>query len=129
MKLDYRDINWSAPGVKKQRVEAGLRGTWIVCVMDGEVVLNLVLDAEFGDILLSATAFKEVSTTDGSFCVEITPKTGEKIELTCDEMMQAVLVSNPTLVKIDPEIHKYYHSLTFGWHYVNGDFIIPGEME
>ena len=129
MKLNYDDLNWSMPGVKQQRVQNGITGSWVVCVMEGEVVKNLLIDSSFADTLLSALSFEEVVTTDGSFCVKITTKDNTKIELTCDEMLQAILLSEPTLVKINPDLHKHYQLITTGWKYINEDFVIPGEME
>jgi hypothetical protein len=129
MKLNYADIDWKMPGVKAQRVPNGLTSDWLVCVIDGEVVKSLIFDSFFSETMLTATSFKEVVTTDGSFCVKITSKDNKTTELTCDEMLHAVLLSEPLIIKIDPSIHKHYQILGEGWLYVDGDFIIPGEME
>jgi hypothetical protein len=129
MKLNYADIDWKMPGIKAQRVPNGLTSDWLVCVIDGEIVKSLIFDSFFSETLLTATSFKEVVTTDGSFCVKITSKDNQITELTCNEMLHAVLLSEPLIIKIDPSIHKHYQILGEGWLYVDGDFVIPGEMD
>jgi hypothetical protein len=129
MNISYSDIDWTMPGVKKSRVENGLLGAWVVCVMDSVVVRNLLLDASFADILLEATKFEDVSSAVDKFLVKITTKDNKTVKLLCDEMLYSILLSNPVLVKIDPEIHKHYQLITVGWPYIDGDFIVPGEIE
>ena len=129
MKLNYADMDWKGPGVKAQRVPNGGTAVWVACVIGGEVVKNLIFDSFFSETLLTATSFKEVVTTDGSFCVKITSKDNKTTELTCDEMLHAILLSEHLIIKIDPAIHKHYQIIGDGWHYVNGDFVVPGEME
>lgn len=129
MKLNYADIDWKKPGVKAQRVPNGGTAEWLVCVVDGEVVRSLIFDSFFSETLLTATSFKEVATTDGSFCVKITSKDNKTTELTCDEMLHAILLSEHLIIKVDPTIHQYYQIIGEGWRYVDGDFVIPGELE
>ena len=52
----------------------------------------------------------------------------EKILFLCDEMLQAILLSNPIIARIE-EHHKYKELVMTGWSYIDGEFVIPGEME
>jgi hypothetical protein len=38
------------------------------------------------------------------------------------------LLSNPIIARIE-EHHKYKELVTTGWSYIDGEFVIPGEME
>jgi hypothetical protein len=129
MNINYSDVDWTKPGAKKQRVDNGTFAYWIVCVMDSEVVRNLIIDEWFGEKLLKAKTFEDASSASNPFLVKIIIENEEAINLICDEMLHAILVSKPTLVKIDKTKHKHYQIIDIGWSYINEDFIIPGEME
>jgi hypothetical protein len=44
-------------------------------------------------------------------------------------MIYAILLSSPTIVKVDISIHTYADRAEPGWLYVDGQFIVPGEYD
>jgi hypothetical protein len=129
MNINYSDVDWTKPGAKKQRVDNGTFASWVVCVMDSKVVRNLIMDEWFDEILLNAKTFEDVSSANNPFLVKITSKNGKITNLVCDEMLYAILLSEPTLVKIDKTKHTHYKLIDTGWSYIDGDFVVPGEIE
>jgi hypothetical protein len=129
MNINYSDVDWTKPGAKKQRVDNGTFASWIVCVMDSIVVRNLIMDDWFDKVLLNVKKFEDASSANNPFLVKITSNNEKITHLVCDEMLYAILLSEPTLIKIDKTKHKNYQLVDVGWSYIDGDFIIPGEIE
>jgi len=129
MNINYSDVDWTRPGAKKQRVDNGTFASWVACVMDSKVVRNLIMDEWFDEVLLNAKTFEDASSANNPFLVKITSKDKKITNLVCDEMLYAILLSEPTLIKIDKTKHTHYKLIDIGWSYINEDFVVPGEIE
>jgi hypothetical protein len=125
--IDLNDINWNMPGVKQSRLDNGILGEALTLIIDSKVVSVLCIDKDFSDILCSATGFEEVNYNDNFFYVKVITSSEEHL-FKCDEMTQAILLSNCDLKPI-LERHKYKEMVSTGWSYLNEEFVIPGEME
>jgi hypothetical protein len=125
--INLNDINWNNPGVKQSRMDSGTLGEALAMIINSKVVSVLCIDKDFSDILCSATSFEEIDYNDNSFYVKVITLNEEYL-FKCDEMTQAILLSNCDLKPI-LEIHKYKEMVSVGWSYLNEEFVIPGEME
>ena len=125
--IDLNDINWNNPGVKQSRVDNGALGEALAMVINSKVVSVLCIDKDFSDILCSAISFEEIDYNDNFFYVKVITLNEEYL-FKCDEMTQAILLSNCELRPI-LETHRHKEMVTVGWSYLNEEFVIPGEIE
>ena len=121
----YEDVDWLKPGVKKQRVENGQLAVLIWCIMDSKVVKPLIVDEWFGEKLLKAKTFADAASANNPFLVKITIEDEETINLVCDEMLYAILLSEPTLIKIPKNADVHLQEIDLGWSYIDGKFTPP----
>jgi hypothetical protein len=126
--INFYTVDWSPVGVKSDKVASGIEGAATCLIINNKIVRIINVDLDFHNILTEAIEFKEGQGKENIFVVEIIREGKEKIIFICDEMLQAILLSDPIIVKIE-EYHKYKELVTTGWSYIDGEFIIPGEME
>lgn len=129
--INFNDINWLTPGVKLDRIEKGITGKSVCILMDNITVHIIHVDLDFKKMLCSATDFVDggvVNENSDEFLIKITKEDGLVEDFICNEMLYSLLLSNPSFATIEEE-HKYKYFVSVGWHYVDGQFIIPGEME
>jgi len=108
--IRYSEVNWSTPGVKQNRIDNNIEGGKpLAFIIDSEVVETMATDRWFSDFM--ETKNNEVVET-----------------LACDEMIYSILLSNATAVGYT-EADKYAEYIIPGWKYINGEFVVPGEME
>jgi hypothetical protein len=127
----YSEINWSTPGIKQNRIDNNIEGGKpLAFIIDGTVVETLATDRWFSDLMETIDEFKDnpEHSSEEEYAVELI-KDGSVVDiLVCPEKIRAILLSNPTLLGWT-EKNKYAEMIGVGWKYVNGDFIIPGELE
>jgi hypothetical protein len=129
--INFNDVNWLHPGIKADRVERDIRGKSLCILIDNITAHIIHVDIDFQEFLYSITDFEDggcINEEEDIFCIKLI-KDGQVIEeLYCYEMLYALLLSNPKFATIE-EHHKYKYYVADGWHYIDGQFIIPGEME
>ena len=131
--LNYWEVTWNA-GNAQDKISRGITvGARIAFVIDGEVADMATFDHTAVALLEYADGFAEdaeaTAHMNGWHVVKLL-KNGVPFEsFTCTERMAAVLLSEPTMVRVIPEKHKHYQKLTPGWRYENDDFIMPGHYE
>jgi hypothetical protein len=124
----YEDVDWLKPGAKKQRIENQQLAVLIWCIMDSKVIRPLIVDEWFGEKILKAKTFEDAASANNPFLVKITIEDEETINLVCDEMLYAMLLSEPTLIKIGRDADAHLQAVNVGWSYIDGKFIPPGEQ-
>lgn len=128
----YSEINWSTPGIKQNRIDNKIEGNKPLAFIIGDtVVATMPTDRWFSDLMETIDEFKDnpEHSSQDLFAVDLI-KNGKVVNtLICPEKIRAILLSNPTLVGWTKEQHKYAEMIGVGWKYINGDFIIPGELE
>ena len=125
--IDLNDINWNNPGVKQSKIDSGTLGEALTLIIDSKVVSVLCIDKYFSDILCSAIDFQEIESDSNEFYVNVITSDNEYL-FKCDEMTQAILLSNCELRPI-LETHRHKEMVAVGWSYLNEEFVIPGEIE
>ena len=127
----YKDVDWSTPGVKQNRIDNNIEGGKpLAFIIDSEVVLTMATDRWFADFMETIQEFREstIPENNGNFYIDLI-KDNEIIDtLVCDEMVYSILLSNAKVVGYTGE-NKYAEYIIPGWKYINGEFVIPGEME
>lgn len=127
----YSEINWSTPGIKQHRIDNNIEGGKPLAFIIGDtVVATMPTDRWFSDLMETIDEFQDnlEHSSENEFAVDLI-KDGNLVDtLICPENIRAILLSNPTLVGWT-EKNKYAEMIGVGWKYVNGDFIIPGELE
>lgn len=128
----FNDINWLYPGVKLDRVNRNMLAASIALIIDSEIVKIIIIDKEYMDLFVKAQRFEEsqfpINIDKGLYPVKIIKEFGEEEILICDEMLYAILLSEPKIVHLSNRF-KYYKILTEGWSYINDEFVIPGVHE
>jgi len=128
----FNDINWLYPGVKLDRVNRGMFAASLALVIDSQIVRIIIIDKEYKDLFVNAQKFEEsnlpVYKDRNLYPVKIIKESGEEEVLVCDEMLYAILLSDPKIIHLSNKF-KYYEILTEGWSYINDEFIIPGIHE
>lgn len=128
----FNKINWLYPGVKQDRVSRNMFAASLALVMDSKIVRIIIIDREYLDLFIKAQRFEEsdlpIHQEKNLYPVKIIKESGESEDLICDEMLYAILLSEPTIVHLSNRF-KYYEILTEGWSYINNEFIIPGVHE
>lgn len=127
----YSEINWSTPGIKQNRIDNNIEGGKPLAFIIGDtVVATMPTDRWFSDLMETIDEFKEnlEHSDEHEYAIDLI-RDGRVVDtLICPEKIRAILLSNPTLVGWT-EQNKYAEMIGVGWKYVNGDFIIPGELE
>lgn len=127
----YSEINWSTPGIKQHRIDNNIEGGKpLAFIIDETVVETLATDRWFSDLMETIDEFRDSleHTSEDYYAVDLI-KVGEVIDtLICPEKIRAILLSSPTLVGWT-EKNKYAEMIGVGWKYIDGNFIIPGELE
>lgn len=126
--VNFDTVHWSSSGVKLDKVASGIEGSATCLIINNKVVKIIPIDLDFHNILCEATEFKEGQEKYDIYPVEIVRPGKERMLFLCDEMLQAILLSNPIIARIE-EHHKYKELVMTGWSYIDGEFVIPGEME
>lgn len=130
--LNFNSINWLFPGIKFDRVEKGMLAKSIALVIDNIIVKIIIIDEEYASMFLNAKLFKESIYPNDlekeAYVVDIVDQNDHVEHLICDEMLYSILLSEPSIFLLDRR-YKYYESLAEGWHYINGEFVIPGVKE
>ena len=124
--ISFNDYDWAFGDNKIRKVSEGVQGVAIAFVIETEVAETIAVDKYLADLLFSASSFSE---SEG-FSVNII-KDGAVVEtLLCDERLNAVLLSEPSLYDISMgSVHRNAEMVSPGWSFVDGSFIIPGEYE
>ena len=127
----YSEINWSTPGIKQNRIDNNIEGGKpLAFIIGNTVVATMPTDRWFSDLMETIDEFKEnlELSSEDQYAVDLI-KDGNVVDtLICPEKIRAILLSNPTLVGWT-EKNKYAEMIGVGWKYIDGDFIIPGELE
>jgi hypothetical protein len=130
--LIFNDINWLYSGVKLDRVNRGMLAASLALVIDSEIVRIIIIDKEYKELFVNAQRFEEselpINKDKNLYPVKIIKESGQEELLVCDEMLYAILLSEPKIVHLTNRF-KYYEILTEGWSYINDEFIIPGVNE
>jgi hypothetical protein len=130
--LIFNDINWLYSGVKLDRVNRGMLAASLALVIDSEIVRIIIIDKEYKELFVNAQRFEEselpINKDRNLYPVKIIKESGQEELLVCDEMLYAILLSEPKIVHLTNRF-KYYEILTEGWSYINDEFIIPGVNE
>jgi hypothetical protein len=130
--LIFNDINWLYSGVKLDRVNRGMFAASLALVIDSEIVRIIIIDKEYKELFVNAQRFEEselpINKDRNLYPVKIIKESGQEELLVCDEMLYAILLSEPKIVHLTNRF-KYYEILTEGWSYINDEFIIPGVNE
>ena len=126
--INLQEEDWFIPGVKEIKVGLGEYAKQIAIVIEGEVVFFIGVKEEIGEKLIRGTSFSECESANSLFCLSFIYN-GEAEQVLCNEMTQAALLSNPTLVYVDKDIQRHAELAEPGWLYQDGQFIIPGVYE
>jgi hypothetical protein len=129
--IRYSEVNWSTPGVKQNRIDNNIEGGKpLAFIINSEVVETMATDRWFSDFMETVEEFRESSIPqDGEEYYVDLIKNNEVVEtLACDEMIYSILLSNARAVGYT-EADKYAEYIIPGWKYINGEFVVPGEME
>jgi len=122
-------VNWSVPGIKKDRIEKGVSGAALAFVIDNELVEVLPVDQMFAELLMNATSFEDTNVvTNGLYGVNIMNNKIIIDVLVCQEKLWAILLSNPKMAVL-PGSYKYGNIAVPGWKFINNEFILPGAYE
>jgi hypothetical protein len=129
--INFNDISWAYPGIKEDRVKKDLKGK-SVCILIDNVTAHIIhVDIDFQEFLYSITDFEDggcINEEEEIFCIKLIKDEKVVEELHCYEMLYALLLSGPKFATIE-EHHRHRYYVTDGWHYIDDQFIIPGEME
>lgn len=123
--------NWFIQGVKQAKMELGQTAELLALIVEDEVADVIAVSPEICEKLINATGFEECSINYPDpelFCVKFNYE-GTTDQILSNEMIYSILLSDPIIIKIIPETHKYGHMVKSGWSYLNGQFVIPGEYE
>jgi hypothetical protein len=130
--LIFNDINWLYSGFKLDRVNRGMLAASLALIIDSQIVRIIIIDKEYKELFTNAKRFEEsefpIHKDRNLYPVKIIKESGEEELLVCDEMLYAILLSEPKIVHLTNRF-KYYEILTEGWSYTNDEFIIPGVHE
>jgi len=104
----------------------GYPGVALAFVIDDEVVYTKSFEPSFAnDYLLSSPSF---SAGEGESVVNVAAN-GNSIAISVNEMMSAILLSEPLIIQLTLENGKYVHT---GWKYGNNKFytkqVINGQL-
>lgn len=124
--INLNDCLWTKPGIKQDRIDRGLQGESLCIIIDSVVVHILPIDKDLSDKIKNAE-FSDGGIIGDQFCVNLIFDNGID-QLLCDEKTYAVLLSEPIFSPI-LESHRYKEMVSEGWSFINGEFVIPGEME
>jgi hypothetical protein len=126
--INLQEEDWFIPGVKAIKVGLGEHAKQIAIVIEGEVVFFIGVKEEIAEKLIRGTNFFECESANSLFCLSFIYN-GEMEQVLCNEMTQAALLSNPTLVYVHKDIQRHAELAEPGWLYQDGQFIIPGVYE
>lgn len=129
--IKYREVDWSTPGVKQHRIDNNIEGGKpLAFIIDSEVVLTMATDRWFADFMETIDEFREASVPEinGEFYVDLIKDNQVVDTLVCDEMVYSILLSDAKVVGYTGA-DKYAEYIIPGWKYINGQFVLPGEME
>ena len=128
----YSEVNWSTPGIKQNRIDNNIEGGKPLAFIIGDTVVEtMATDRWFSNLMETIDEFRDnpEHSSEDLYGVDLI-KDGHVVDtLICPEKIRAILLSSPTLVGWTKEQHKYAEIIGVGWKYINGDFIIPGELE
>jgi hypothetical protein len=127
--INLNQEDWFIYPNKETHISNGKTAEQIALVVDGEIASFIGIDPNLSNTFLNATSFTECeSLEENVFCVTISDGINNETVL-CNEMIYSILLSNPTIVKVDINIHTYADRAEPGWLYVDGQFIVPGEYD
>lgn len=125
--INIKEIDWSEPGVKLNRIQNGIEGKPIAFVVGSEVAYTLPTDKWFSDLLLSIDTFLEnidYPAQEGVYMVDLIKDGVVLDQLVCDELLYSILLSDPKIIHIC-EDYENYKMAAPGWHFANNKFYIP----
>jgi hypothetical protein len=127
--INLNEEDWFIYPNKEINMAKGKSAEQIALVVDGEIASFIGIDPNLSNVFLNATSFIECESLEsGVFCITVSDGTNTETIL-CNEMIYAILLSSPTIVKVDISIHAYADRAEPGWLYVDGQFIVPGEYD
>jgi hypothetical protein len=126
----FGDIDWSMPGVKQSKIDAGIEGMGIAFIIENEVVHTMAIDKKYADLFCAADDFSEESIDEqsGTYIVNINKNGVTLDQAACNEMLYAIFLSDPVIKTITNQ-NKYANLVAPGWKWIDNDFRIPGEYE
>lgn len=128
----FNEVNWSAPGVKLDRLRKNEKATQLGLLIDNEVVYMIGVDVWFADLLINALSFEDMPEQPfshiGDFLLKIIKNDNTKELFVCNEILYSILLSSPQIIPITNS-NKYVQFVDVGWKYINNDFILEGVYE
>jgi hypothetical protein len=128
----FNEVNWSAPGVKLDRLKRNEKATQLGLLIDNEVVHMIGVDVWFADVLINAISFEDMVEQPfidiGDFLVKIVKSDNTKELFVCNEILYSILLSSPKIIPITNN-NKYVQLVDIGWKYIDNEFILEGVYE
>jgi hypothetical protein len=128
----FNEVNWSAPGVKLDRLRRNEKATQLGLLINNEVVHMIGVDVWFADVLINALSFEDMVEQPfsdiGDFLLKIIKNDNTKELFVCSEILYSILLSSPQIIPITNS-NKYVQLVDIGWKYVNNEFILEGVYE
>jgi hypothetical protein len=123
--INLNEEDWFVPGVKQVKLSNGNSALQLALVVDGEIASFIGVSPDIANIFLNAQEILDVGEIEENiFQFNID---GEVV--VSNEMIYSIMVSNPLVVHVNPEIQRHAEKAEPGWLYQDGQFIIPGEYE
>lgn len=128
----FNEVNWSAPGVKLDRLKKNQKATQLGLLINNEVVYMIGVDAWFADLLINAFGFEDMTEQPFSniddFLLKIVKNDNTKELFVCNEILYSILLSSPQIIPITNS-NKYVQFIDIGWKYINNEFVLEGIYE
>jgi hypothetical protein len=123
--INLNTEDWFILGVKQTKVAAGESAMQLALIVDGEIASFIGVNSEIANKFLNASDIVDLGEAGpGIFKFSID---GEQI--TSNEKIYSIMVSDPTIVHVDAEIQRHAEKAEEGWLYQNGQFVVPGVYE
>lgn len=123
--INLNEEDWFLEGVKATKIAAGKTAMQLALIIDEEVVSFIGVDPEIAQKFLNASNIFDIGeNSTGSFEFNLD---GELI--VSDEKTYSIMLSNPTIVFVDIDIHRHAEKASIGWLYQGGQFVVPGVYE
>jgi hypothetical protein len=127
--INIKEVDWSQPGVKLNRLENNVEGKPLAFVIETEVAATIPVDKWFADLLLSIDTFTESTEypeKNGMYVVNLIKDNNIVEQLICDELIYSVLLSEPKIIHLC-EDYENSRMVVPGWHFAENKFYIPDQ--
>ncbi len=123
--INLNEEDWFLPGVKQNQLAAGRTAMQLALIIEGEIVSFIGVSPEIADKFLNTTTISDIGESNpGVFEFNLDGET-----VIADEKTYSIMLSDPTIVFVDINLHRHAEKASVGWLYQNGQFIIPGVYE